>query len=198
VAERRHVRGLIDTSVVIDLEVVDVERLPREVAVSAMTMSDLAAGPHTTADLANERAVRTDSDAPSQRSNRCLSMRGWRVRTAVCAQSALPPAAKARRRRTVDLFIAATVPSVLWCRPPFGVAFSATTVPAGNVACTWCRAGSKNPRVIVPSIVNTQRHAHQISSEALTTLGSCQPIAYRIDGPAMRRSPGMSQCRMVV
>jgi hypothetical protein len=85
---------LIDTSVVIDLEVVDVERLPREVAVSAMTMANLAAGPHTTADRRNERAVRTDSNAPSQRSNRCLSMRGWRVRTAVCAQSALRPAAK--------------------------------------------------------------------------------------------------------
>jgi predicted nucleic acid-binding protein len=59
VAERRHVRGLIDTSVVIDLEVIDVERLPREVAVSAMTMAEFAAGPHATTDSA-ERARRQD------------------------------------------------------------------------------------------------------------------------------------------
>lgn len=52
-------RGVIDTSVVIDLEQLDVDQLPFELAVSALTMAELAAGPHATAD-ANERARRQD------------------------------------------------------------------------------------------------------------------------------------------
>jgi len=59
VAERRHPRGLIDTSVVIDLELIDPTDLPLEVAVSAVTMAELAAGPHATADP-SERARRQD------------------------------------------------------------------------------------------------------------------------------------------
>ncbi len=62
---RRHARGLIDTSVVIDLEVIAVERLPRELAVSAITMAELAAGPHATTD-ASERARRQRS-TPTRR-----------------------------------------------------------------------------------------------------------------------------------
>jgi predicted nucleic acid-binding protein len=52
-------RGVIDTSVVIDLEQLEVDQLPFELAVSALTMAELAAGPHATAD-ANERARRQD------------------------------------------------------------------------------------------------------------------------------------------
>lgn len=55
----RHPRGLLDTSVVIDLEVIDPSVLPREVAVSAITMAELAAGPHAAANAA-ERARRQD------------------------------------------------------------------------------------------------------------------------------------------
>ncbi|HVS30720.1 MAG TPA: PIN domain-containing protein, partial [Thermoanaerobaculia bacterium] len=58
-ADRRHARGLIDTSVVIDLELIEPADLPLEVAVSAVTMAELAAGPHATAD-SNERARRQD------------------------------------------------------------------------------------------------------------------------------------------
>ena len=43
-AERRDARGLIDSSIVIDLESVDPLDLPREVAVSSVTMAELAAG----------------------------------------------------------------------------------------------------------------------------------------------------------
>lgn len=57
--ESRHARGLLDTSVVIDLEHLDVEDLPAEVAISAITMAELAAGPHATAD-ADERGRRQD------------------------------------------------------------------------------------------------------------------------------------------
>ena len=52
-------RGLLDTSVVIDLDVIDPERLPRTVAVSAITMAELAAALAATPDLA-ERARRQD------------------------------------------------------------------------------------------------------------------------------------------
>lgn len=46
-------------SVIIDLERIDPERLPIESAVSAITMAELAAGPHATQDP-DERARRQD------------------------------------------------------------------------------------------------------------------------------------------
>ncbi|MDX6645502.1 MAG: hypothetical protein QOK40_1229 [Miltoncostaeaceae bacterium] len=52
-------RGLLDTSVVIDLERIPAARVPAEVAVSALTVAELAAGPHATAD-AQGRARRQD------------------------------------------------------------------------------------------------------------------------------------------
>jgi predicted nucleic acid-binding protein len=59
VPEQRLDRGILDTSVVIDLERLDASRLPREVAVTSITMAELAAGPHATPDTA-ERARRQD------------------------------------------------------------------------------------------------------------------------------------------
>jgi predicted nucleic acid-binding protein len=58
-AESRPARGILDTSVVIGLERVHPRRLPVELAVSAVTLAELAAGPHATADPA-ERARRQD------------------------------------------------------------------------------------------------------------------------------------------
>ena len=57
--EPRHQRGLLDTSVVVDLEKLDPAQLPIEVAVSALTMAELAAGPHATSDP-DERGRRQD------------------------------------------------------------------------------------------------------------------------------------------
>jgi hypothetical protein len=53
------IRGLLDTSVVIDLNLVDPELLPDESAIAAVTLAELAAGPHATQD-AQERARRQD------------------------------------------------------------------------------------------------------------------------------------------
>lgn len=50
-------RGLLDTSVVIDLEWLRAEDLPVELAVSAITMAELATGPEATSDP-HERARR--------------------------------------------------------------------------------------------------------------------------------------------
>jgi hypothetical protein len=52
-------RGLLDTSVVIDLDAVDPNRLPEESAIAAVTLAELAAGPHATRDD-DERARRQD------------------------------------------------------------------------------------------------------------------------------------------
>jgi len=50
-------RGLLDTSVVVDLEDVPVASLPVRGSVSALTLAELAAGPHATSDPV-ERARR--------------------------------------------------------------------------------------------------------------------------------------------
>jgi predicted nucleic acid-binding protein len=108
VAERRHPRGLIDTSVVIDLETIDPARLPGECGISAMTMAELAAGPHATKDAA-ERARRQDRLQRAEATFDPLP-----VDVAVARAYGLVYAAvtgggrKARGRRAVDLFIAAT------------------------------------------------------------------------------------------
>jgi predicted nucleic acid-binding protein len=52
-------RGVIDTSVVVDLEQIDAAQLPLALAVSAVTMAELAAGPHAGTDPV-ERARRQD------------------------------------------------------------------------------------------------------------------------------------------
>jgi predicted nucleic acid-binding protein len=108
VAEPRHPRGLIDTSVVIDLEQIAADELPLEFAVSAITMGELAAGPHATADPA-ERARRQDRLQRAEATFEPLPIdaevaRAYgRVYAAVAASGR-----KARGRRAVDLFIAAT------------------------------------------------------------------------------------------
>lgn len=55
----RPARGMIDTSVVIDLEKLNTQDLPVEVAISSLTLAELAAGPHATDDP-EERARRQD------------------------------------------------------------------------------------------------------------------------------------------
>jgi predicted nucleic acid-binding protein len=108
VAESRHARGLVDTSVLIDLDVIDPERLPRELAISAISLAELAAGPHATTDP-GERARRQDRLQRSEATFEPLPVdanvaRAYgRVYAAVAATGR-----KARGRRATDLFIAAT------------------------------------------------------------------------------------------
>jgi hypothetical protein len=52
-------RGLLDTSVIVDHDVIDPSLLPDESAVAAVTLAELAAGPHATSDD-DERARRQD------------------------------------------------------------------------------------------------------------------------------------------
>ena len=107
-AERRHGRGLIDTSVVIDLPIIDAERLPREMAISAMTLAELAAGPHATADPA-ERARRQDRLQRAEATFEPVPVDADVARAYGRVYAAVTAAGrKARGRRTMDLLIAAT------------------------------------------------------------------------------------------
>jgi predicted nucleic acid-binding protein len=94
--------------VVIDLELIDPAELPVEIAVSAITMAELAAGPHATRDPA-ERARRQDRLQRAEATfeplpvDAAVARAFGRVYAAVGATGR-----KARGRRAVDLFIAAT------------------------------------------------------------------------------------------
>lgn len=52
-------RGVLDTSVVVDHDQIDVAQLPEESAVTAVTLAELAADPHPTENR-DERARRQD------------------------------------------------------------------------------------------------------------------------------------------
>lgn len=121
VAESRPSRGLIDTSVVIDLPAIGLDRLPVEIAISAVTLAELAAGPHATSDAA-ERARRQDRLQRLEATfeplpvDAAVARAFGRVYAAVASSGR-----KARGRRAMDLLIAATAVSAglpLYTRNP--------------------------------------------------------------------------------
>jgi hypothetical protein len=68
--------------VIIDMERIDPADLPVEIAISAITLAELAAGPHATTDP-GERARRQDRLQRTEATFDPLpSMRTWRVRSA--------------------------------------------------------------------------------------------------------------------
>lgn len=107
-ADEQIPRGIIDTSVVIDLEHVPAGDLPAELAVSAITLAELAAGPHATSDP-QERAWRQDRLQRAEATFQPLPVdanvaRAYgRIYAAVCGTGR-----KARGARSLDLLIAAT------------------------------------------------------------------------------------------
>ena len=101
-------RGLLDTSVVIDLDELDPSRLPVEVAVSAITMAELAAGPHATTDV-DARGRRQDRLQRAEAAFDPLPFDGDAARAYGRIFAAVVAAGrKARGARAVDLLIAAT------------------------------------------------------------------------------------------
>jgi predicted nucleic acid-binding protein len=108
VAETRHRRGIIDTSVVIDLEHIDATQLPVELAVSVVTLAELAAGPHATPDPA-ERARRQDRLQRAEATFDPLPLDGAVARAyGRIYAAAVAAGRKARGARAFDLVIAAT------------------------------------------------------------------------------------------
>ena len=107
-SDPRPLRGLIDTSVVIDLESIDAADLPMEIALSAITLAELAAGPHATTDPA-ERARRQDRLQRAEATFAPLPVDADVARAYGRVYAAAGAAGrKARGRRAVDLLIAAT------------------------------------------------------------------------------------------
>jgi predicted nucleic acid-binding protein len=99
--------GLIDTSVVVDLERIAAELLPEQVAVSAVTIAELAAGPAAT-DEADERACRQDR---IQRAEAAFDPVPFGVEAARAygrVYAAVRASGRSSRRRFADLLIAAT------------------------------------------------------------------------------------------
>ncbi|MEX1006332.1 MAG: PIN domain-containing protein [Acidimicrobiia bacterium] len=101
-------RGILDTSVIIDLDELDASQLPIEVAVSAITLAELAAGPHATGDP-DERGRRQDRLQRAEAAFDPLSFDGDAARAYGRIFASLFAASrKARGARAVDLLIAAT------------------------------------------------------------------------------------------
>jgi predicted nucleic acid-binding protein len=108
VAELRAARGIIDTSVLIDLERIDPASLPDEVAISAITLAELAAGPQATSDPA-ERARRQDRLQRAEATFEAVSVGTNAARAFGRIYAAVASGGrKARGRRAFDLLIAAT------------------------------------------------------------------------------------------
>ena len=104
-ADERRPRGLLDTSVIIDLEQA---HLPIESAVSAITMAELAAGPHATQD-SDERARRQDRLQRAEAAFDPLPFDSEASRAYGRIYAAVVGAGrKARGARAGDLLIAAT------------------------------------------------------------------------------------------
>ncbi len=139
-AEALRSRGLIDTSVVIDLERVAPDALPSEIAIAAVTVAELAAGPHATRDP-TERARRQER---LQRAEATFDAIPFDVAAAraygrLCAEVAAA-GRKARGKRARDLMIAAIALAAelrLYTRNPsdfdgLGALIDVTAVGAGT------------------------------------------------------------------
>lgn len=107
-SEPQHARCVLDTSVVIDYESIDQSKLPAERSISAITLAELAVGPHTTSDPA-ERARRQEVLQRAEATLDPLPVDDSVARAYGRAYAALAAAGrKARGRRALDLLIAAT------------------------------------------------------------------------------------------
>jgi hypothetical protein len=119
--QARPPRGIIDTSVLIDLERLDPMTLPLEVAVSAITFAELAAGPHATEDP-DERGRRQDRLQRAEAAFDPLPFDSDAARAYGRIYAAVTSLGrKARGPRAVDLLIAATACAVhlpLYTRNP--------------------------------------------------------------------------------
>lgn len=101
-----HAVGLLDTSVVIDLDLLSAQQLPAVLVISAITLAELSQGPSATDDLI-QSALRQDR---LQRTEAMFGVLPFDVRAARSfgqVSAAVRAAGRQSRRRTVDLLIAA-------------------------------------------------------------------------------------------
>lgn len=100
-------RGLLDTSVVVDHDILDPARLPDESAISAITLAELAAGPHATSD-AMERARRQDRLQWAEHTWDAIPFDGEAARSYGLVFAATRARGREVRPRLADLLIAST------------------------------------------------------------------------------------------
>ncbi len=101
-------RGLLDTSVVIDLDRIPAAALPAEVAISAITLAELAAGPHAAGDP-DERGRRQDRLQRTEATFDPIPFGADAARAyGRVFSAAMAAGRKPRGARAVDLMIAAT------------------------------------------------------------------------------------------
>jgi predicted nucleic acid-binding protein len=105
VAEAR--KGLLDTSVVIDHDVIEPALLPDESAIAAVTLAELAAGPHASGDD-QERARRQDRLQWAATTWDPLPFDAAAARMYGLIFAATKRAGRSSRARLADLLIAAT------------------------------------------------------------------------------------------
>jgi predicted nucleic acid-binding protein len=102
----RLARGLLDTSVIIDLDRLDVAKLPEEIAISVITLAELSAGPSATTDESErarrqDRLQRTEATFDPMPFNLEAARAFGQIYAAAASRGRLP------RRRFADLLIAA-------------------------------------------------------------------------------------------
>jgi len=100
-------RGLLDTSVVIDHDLLSPEHLPDEAAIAAITLAELSAGPHATSDE-QERARRQDRLQWATATWDPLPFDAEGARAYGRLFAAVRAAGRSHRARLADLLIAST------------------------------------------------------------------------------------------
>jgi predicted nucleic acid-binding protein len=100
-------QGVLDTSVVIDHDLVDASMLPDESAITAVTLAELAAGPHATENR-DERARRQDRLQWAATTWEPLPFDAESARMFGRVFAATRAAGRSSRARLADLLIAST------------------------------------------------------------------------------------------
>ncbi len=100
-------RGLLDTSVLIDHDLIDADRLPEESAIAAVSLAELAAGPHATEDQ-TERARRQDRLQWAAATWDPLPFDADAARAYGRVFAAVKASGRTHRSRLADLLIAST------------------------------------------------------------------------------------------
>lgn len=98
-------RGLLDTSVLFDLDNIDLDRLPDYWAISAVTLAELSAGPAAANDPV-ERARRANQAHAVSELVECISFDDRAARAYALVYGAVMKAGRKPKRRAFDLLIA--------------------------------------------------------------------------------------------
>lgn len=102
-----HVRGLLDTCALIDLELLPLHALPDELSIASITLAELSAGPQSTTDP-TERARRQARLQHVEAAFDPIPFGTLEARAYAMVHAATVQAGRSSRSRFADLLIAAT------------------------------------------------------------------------------------------